>query len=56
MSEENVWLEVRRREQRALGRIITTLTNPELSESTRSVRGAGIAARLPDPAGGPSSI
>ena len=52
MSEENVWLEVRRREQRVLDQIITTLTSPELSESAHSVRGAGIAARLPDPANG----
>lgn len=47
MGEDNVWLEVRRREQRALGRIITALKDPALSAPARSVRGAGVAARQP---------
>jgi hypothetical protein len=48
MSEDNVWLEQRRREQRALKRIIGTLKRPELDDGEKSVRGAGVDARLGD--------
>jgi hypothetical protein len=48
LSEDNVWLEQRRREQRALELIIGALKRPELGDSATSVRGAGIDARLDD--------
>ncbi len=48
MSEDNVWLEQRRREQRALERIIGALKRPELDDGEKSVRGAGVDARLGD--------
>lgn len=50
MSEDNVWLQGRRREQRALADIITALQQPGASD--RAVRGAGTGARLPDAEGG----
>ncbi len=49
MSGEHVWLQQRRREQRALHAIIARLKQPELSGN--AVRGAGTAARS-DPGGG----
>ena len=49
MGEDNVWLHGRRREQRALGDIITALRQP--GAGGQAVRGAGTAARLPDPGG-----
>ena len=47
MSEDNVWLQGRRREQRALTKIITALQDPAAAE--RSVRGAGTSARHAEP-------
>ena len=47
MGEDNVWLQGRRREQRALGDIITALRQP--GAGARAMRGAGTGARLPDP-------
>jgi integrase len=48
MSEDNVWLEQRRREQRALERIIGALDRAELRDTEANVRGAGVDARLAD--------
>jgi integrase len=47
MSPDNVWLQQRHREQRALQRIITALNQPQLDNTTTSVRAAGVDARLP---------
>lgn len=46
MAEDNVWLEQRRQEQRALEQIITALRQPEASpDAGQAVRGAGVHAR-----------
>lgn len=46
MDEHNIWLEQRRKEQRALHRIIKTLDQPELdAEHGQAIRGAGVSAR-----------
>ena len=43
MSTENVWLQQRHREQRALRAIIDRLNTPELAGN--AIRGAGASAR-----------
>ena len=48
MSEDNIWLEQRRREQRALEHIIAALKQPQLDNGHTSVRGAGVDARTTD--------
>jgi hypothetical protein len=46
MDEHHVWLEQRRREQRALCKIVSVLERPELdAEHTQAIRGPGVAAR-----------
>jgi hypothetical protein len=46
MNDDNVWLAQRRQEQRALGKIIAALEQPELDRAQQqAVRVAGVAAR-----------
>ena len=46
MSDDNVWLEQRHQEQRALERIIAALQQPEIrAKGSHAVRGAGVGAR-----------
>jgi hypothetical protein len=47
MTDDNVWLQQRHRERRALERVIAALNQPELETPTTSIRGAGVDARLP---------